>query len=58
MLALMQNDASITLDDLAARWRRDAIFTPSMDDAARRELVAGWNLAMKRTLIEELLGLW
>ena len=53
MLALMQSDASITLDDLAARWRRDAIFTPSMDDAVRRELVAGWNLAMKRTLIEE-----
>ena len=52
MLALMQSDPSITLDDLATRWQRDASFTPSMDDAARRELVAGWNLAMKRTLTE------
>ena len=52
MLALMQSDASITLDDLAARWQRDASFTPSMDDAARQGLVAGWDLAMKRTLAE------
>ena len=52
MLALMQSDASITLDDLAARWQRDASFSPSMDDATRRDLVGGWNLAMKRTLAE------
>ena len=52
MLALMQSDTSITLDDLASRWQRDASFTPSMDDTARRELVAGWNLAMNRTLTE------
>ena len=30
MLALMQSDPSITLDDLAARWQRDAGFTPNM----------------------------
>ena len=52
MLALMQSDASITLDDLAARWQCDASFSPSMDDATRRDLVGGWNLAMKRTLAE------
>ena len=52
MLALIQSDASITLDDLAARWQRDASFSPSMDHATRRELVGGWNLAMKRTLAE------
>ena len=52
MLALMQSDPSITLEDLAARWQRDASFAPSMDDTARRELVAGWNLAMNRTLTE------
>ena len=52
MLALMQSDASITLDDLAARWQRDASFSPSMDDATRRDLVGGWNLAIKRTLAE------
>ena len=52
MLALMQSDPSITLDDLAARWQRDASFTPAMDAAARRDLVTGWDLAMKRTLTE------
>ena len=52
MLALMQSDASITLDDLADRWQRDASFTPAMDAAERRELVSGWNMAMKRTLTE------
>ena len=52
MLALMQSDASITLDDLANRWRRDASFTPAMDPSNRKNLVADWNLAMKRTLTE------
>ena len=52
MLALMQSDASITLDDLAARWQRDAGFIPAMDAATRKGLVDGWDVAMKRTLIE------
>ena len=52
MLALMQSDPSITLDDLATRWQRDASFTPSMDNGTRNDLVSGWNLAMKRTLTE------
>ena len=50
MLALMQSDASITLDDIAARWQRDAGFTPQMDTALRHDLVSGWDLAMQRTL--------
>ena len=50
MLALMQSDASITLEDLAERWQCDASFTPAMDGAERHELVSGWDLAMKRTL--------
>ena len=50
MLALMQSDASITLDDLADRWQRDANFTPAMDAAERNRLVSGWDMAMKRTL--------
>ena len=29
VLALRQSDASITLDDLASRWQRDASSTPS-----------------------------
>ena len=52
MLALMQSDASITLDDLASRWQRDATFAPAMADSLRRDLTAGWNLAMKRTLTD------
>ena len=51
MLALMQSDPSITLDDLASRWQRDASFTPTMDADYRNSLVAKWNLAMERTLI-------
>ena len=50
MLALMQSDPSITLDDIASRWQRDAGFVPKMDASTRRDLVAGWNLAMQRTL--------
>ena len=50
ILALMQSDASITLDDLADRWQRDANFTPAMDAAERNRLVSGWDMAMKRTL--------
>ena len=50
MLALMQSDPSITLEDLAARWQPDAGFTPMMDETTRRQLVDGWNLAIKRTL--------
>ena len=50
MLALMQSDGSITLDDIAGRWQRDASFAPKMDAALRNDLVAGWDLAMRRTL--------
>ena len=51
MLALLQSDPSITLKDLAERWQRDAL-CPSMDGSERADLVAGWDLAMKRTLSE------
>ena len=52
MLALMQSDKSITLGALAERWQRDRIFSPSMQTSERANLLAGWNLAIKRTLIE------
>ena len=52
MLALMQSDASITLDDIASRWQRDASFAPQMNAGTRRDLVAGWTLAMRRTLTD------
>ncbi len=50
MLALMQSDSSITLDDIASRWQRDTSFIPQMDTAARKNLTAGWKLALQRTL--------
>ena len=53
MLALMQSDSSISLDDLANRWRREARFTPSINSEERDSLVAGWSQAIKRTLTEE-----
>lgn len=52
MLALMQCDPSITLDDLAARWQCDTTFSPAINKALRQDLIAGWNIAMKRTLTE------
>ena len=52
MLALMQSDSSITLDDLVSRWQRDASFTPAINPSERNDLIAGWSLAMKRTLME------
>ncbi|MEC7191570.1 MAG: glycerol kinase, partial [Pseudomonadota bacterium] len=52
MLALMQSDPLITLDDLAARWHRDVRFQPTMDAGTRKDLVAGWSSAVKRTLLK------
>ena len=52
MLALMQSDPSITLEELAAKWQRDAGFMPAMTMAKRSQLVDGWNAAMKRTLLD------
>ena len=52
MLALMHSDSSITLDDIASRWQRDAHFAPNMDSTLRSDLVAGWELAIRRTLVE------
>ena len=51
MLALMQSDPSITLDDLAARWQRDAGFR-QFGRCRRDDLVAGWQTAMRRTLAD------
>jgi glycerol kinase len=37
-----------SFDDIAPHWRRDAAFTPAMDDATRRDLLAGWTRAVAR----------
>ena len=49
MLALMQTYPSITLHDIEAQWKRDKSFQPSMDSTLRRQLIADWKLAVKRT---------
>ena len=51
MLALMQTDRGITLEDISARWKRDRRFTPTMDIHKRENLVSGWALAVERTLL-------
>ena len=51
MLALMQSDQSVNLNDLSRRWQRDARFVPSMASSERDSLLSGWALAMERTLI-------
>ena len=50
MLALMQSDSGITLDDITSRWQLDAGFTPKMNANLRSDLIAGWDLAVRRTL--------
>lgn len=52
MLALVQSDPSISLEDIARIWQRDARFTPKMDLETRSKLLDGWKIAMTRTLTE------
>ena len=39
-----------SLDDVAATWERERTFEPTMDDAKRETLRAGWNEAVARSL--------
>ncbi|MHB0705183.1 glycerol kinase GlpK [Roseomonas mucosa] len=38
------------LDEVAATWKRGAVFTPRMDGAQRSRMIAGWKDALRRTL--------
>ena len=40
-----------SLDDLSAKWEAAARFEPTMENAARDDLLSGWQQALKRTLI-------
>jgi glycerol kinase len=40
------------LDELAAAWRRDARYEPSMDDTEAERLIAEWRLAVRRALLQ------
>jgi len=39
------------MDGFAARWKRDAQFTPQMEEEARERRYAGWKDAIGRTLV-------
>ncbi|PZR14156.1 MAG: glycerol kinase [Azospirillum brasilense] len=38
------------LDEVAATWKRGAVFKPRMDGEQRTRMIAGWKDALKRTL--------
>ena len=38
------------LDEVAATWKRGAVFEPRMDGEQRARMIAGWKDALKRTL--------
>ena len=50
MLALMQSDDAFSLADIADRWKTESIFNPAIGETQRAELLAGWELAVKRTI--------
>ena len=52
MLALMQSDESILVEDITNRRKMDKQFNPKMDSTVREELVKGWKLAVRRTVAE------
>ena len=52
MLALMQSDESILVEDITNRRKMDKQFNPKMDSTVREELVKGWKLAVRRTVTE------
>ena len=38
------------LDDVGQHWQSDALFTPDLGAAERRELLRGWQKAVSRVL--------
>ena len=49
-LAGLQSGVLRSVDDIGARWARDAEFTSRMPDGERERLVRGWESAVARTL--------
>ncbi|KKJ77969.1 glycerol kinase [Kiloniella litopenaei] len=48
-LAGLQHGIYKSLDDIKENWKLDRSFTPVMDEATRKQNLAGWDLAIKRT---------
>lgn len=47
-LAAYQSGVISAIDEIAALWRSDRIFEPSMDDGQRERLLVGWHAAVDR----------
>jgi len=48
-LAGLQTGVYNSLDELTANWQQEREFSPSMDNAERDQVVAGWTDAVRRT---------
>ncbi|WP_120498327.1 glycerol kinase GlpK [Kiloniella sp. EL199] len=48
-LAGLQHGIYKSLDDIQKNWKLDRSFTPTMDEATRKQNLAGWDLAIKKT---------
>ena len=51
-LAGLQSGLFDSLSDLSGRWRRESVFTPSLDESARQKLIVGWEQAVARVLMK------
>ncbi|PLX94473.1 MAG: glycerol kinase [Desulfuromonas sp.] len=52
-LAGVQLGIYSSLADIAHHWQRDALFTPALVDAQRKELLKGWEKAVSRVLEQD-----
>ncbi len=48
-LAGLQHGIYKSLDDIKENWKLDRSFTPEMGEATRKQNLAGWDLAIKKT---------
>jgi glycerol kinase len=52
ILAMLGRGEISNLDGTSALWKLDKSFSPAMNQANRDNLLSGWQLAVKRTLLE------
>jgi len=52
MLAGVQAGAMGSLEEVADNWRAARVYEPQMDAKTRENLIAGWQVAINRTLLK------
>lgn len=52
-LAGLQMGLFESLEEIAEKWRQQAVFAPSMDEKIRRQCLDGWQQAVQRCLLQE-----